>query len=99
MLTAAAIVAVVVLELRWGRNGLYRRSSFWITMAIMWGFQIPVDGWLTRGDEPIVRYADGDFSGIRIGFASPLEDFGFAFALVSLTLTLWLRFGEPDAPT
>ena len=97
VLTIPAIVPVVAVELAWARTGLYRRSTFWITMLIMWGFQIPVDGWLTHGAEPIVRYASDDFSGLRVFFDSPIEDFGFAFALVSLSLSIWLRLGSREA--
>ena len=60
-------------------------------MGIMWLFQIPVDGWLTKLSSPIVRYDPEHFSGIRVFFDSPLEDFGFAYALVTLSIVLWLR--------
>ncbi len=43
-----AVIAVCVLELRVLRTGLFRRAAYWISMVIVLGFQIPVDGWLTK---------------------------------------------------
>ena len=88
-LTLLAIVVVVVLDLFIVRTRLLTTLGFWLTLAIMWGFQIPVDGWLTRLDAAIVRYDETQFSGIRIFWDSPIEDFGFGFAMVVATLMVW----------
>ena len=53
-----AAVAVVLLELRVLRTGLFRRGGYWITLAIVFAFQVAVDGWLTKLSAPIVRYDD-----------------------------------------
>ncbi len=53
-----SVVVVVVLELAWLRTGMFRRPAFWITAVIVFGFQIPVDGWLTKLSAPIVLYAE-----------------------------------------
>lgn len=92
--TAAAIaapVAVVAMELLALRTGLFREARYWITVAIALAFQIPVDGWLTRAGRPIVQYSGDAVSGIRFPWNIPIEDFGFGFALVTLTLLLWRR--------
>ena len=88
-----AVVAVVVLELAVLRTGLLREGRFWGTIAIALSFQILVDGWLTRADATIVHYNDAETSGIRWPWDIPVEDFGFGFALITLTLLLWKRLG------
>ena len=92
--TLAAVVAalvVVALELLVLRTGLFTRPAYWITMLIVFAFQIPVDGWLTRLDAPTVRYAPWAISGLRVPWDIPVEDFGYGFALVTATLLLWQR--------
>lgn len=92
--TAAAIaapMAVVAGELLVLRTGLLREARYWMTVAIALAFQVPVDGYLTRGGQPIVFYNDAATSGIRFPWNIPIEDFGFGFALVTLTLLVWRR--------
>lgn len=92
--TVAAVVAplaVVALELLVLRTGLLREARYWITVAIAMAFQVPVDGYLTRAAAPIVMYDDGATSGLRFPWNIPVEDFGFGFALVTLTLLIWRR--------
>jgi lycopene cyclase domain-containing protein len=86
-----AVVAVVAWEV-WGlRTGLFRRPAYWISMVIVVGFQIPVDGWLTKLSAPIVIYNEEHTSGIRFPLDIPVEDFLFGFALVTAVLLLWER--------
>lgn len=92
----AAAVAVVLLELRW-RTGLFGRRAYWITMAIVFAFQVAVDGWLTKAYAPIVIYDPHRLSGARVPFDIPVEDFLFGFALVTATLLAWLRVPERRA--
>ena len=95
--TAAALVAavlVVVLELAWLRTGLLRTRAYWVSMAIVFFFQILVDGWLTKLSAPIVLYNPDEFSGIRIPWDVPVEDYLFGFALVTLVMLLWDRAGR-----
>jgi lycopene cyclase domain-containing protein len=89
-----SVVAVVALELGVFHTGLFRRPAYWLTMAIVLGFQIPVDGWLTKLSAPIVIYDDGHTSGVRFPFDIPVEDFFFGFALVTAVLVLWERQRE-----
>ena len=46
-----SVIAVCVLELKVLRTGLFRKPAYWISMAIVLGFQVPVDGWLTAARE------------------------------------------------
>jgi lycopene cyclase domain-containing protein len=85
----ASVTAVVALELGWLRTGLFRRATYWITMLIVLGFQIAVDGWLTKLSAPVVIYNPEHISGLRFPFDIPVEDFLFGFALVTATLLGW----------
>ncbi|GAA4525188.1 lycopene cyclase domain-containing protein [Amycolatopsis samaneae] len=84
-----AVVVVVAAELVVLRTGLFRRTAYWVTVVIVTGFQIPVDGWLTKLSAPIVRYAPGEITGWRIPWDIPIEDFLFGFALVTAVLLRW----------
>lgn len=89
-----AVAAVCVLELTVLRTGLFRRPAYWLSMLIVVGFQILVDGWLTKLSAPIVIYDDRQTLGIRFPFDIPVEDFLFGFALVTAVLLLWERQRE-----
>ena len=73
LLFAAEGAAVVAVELVWLRTGLLRRPQYWLTMGIVFGFQVPVDGWLTKLSAPIVLYRESAMSGLRIGWDSPVN--------------------------
>ncbi|MGH9190597.1 MAG: lycopene cyclase domain-containing protein [Acidimicrobiales bacterium] len=87
----AGVVAVVVVELLWLRTGIFTTARFWIAYAIVIFFQVLVDGWLTKLSAPIVLYAPEEFSGWRVPFDVPVEDYLFGFALIALTIMLWER--------
>jgi lycopene cyclase domain-containing protein len=89
-----SVLIVVALESAVFRTGLFRRPAYWLTMLIVLGFQVPVDGWLTKLSAPIVRYGDRHTSGLRFPFDIPVEDFLFGFALVTAVLMLWERGHE-----
>jgi lycopene cyclase domain-containing protein len=92
--TAPAVLAVLgvcALELAALRTGLFRRPAYWLSMLIVIGFQILVDGWLTKRSAPIVVYDDRQTTGIRFPFDIPVEDFLFGFALVTAVLLFWER--------
>jgi lycopene cyclase domain-containing protein len=86
-----AVVAVVAVELLWLRTGLFGRITFWVSYAVILFFQVLVDGWLTKLSAPIVTYNPDRFSGIRVPFDIPIEDYLFGFALIVLTMLLWER--------
>jgi lycopene cyclase domain-containing protein len=92
-----SVVVVVLLEVLVLRGGLFRRPAYWVTIAIVGAFQIPVDGWLTKLSAPIVMYDPSFNSGLRFPWDIPVEDFLYGFALVTLSLSLWVRFArQPD---
>ncbi|MGW6929293.1 lycopene cyclase domain-containing protein [Lentzea sp. NPDC054927] len=87
----AAVVVVLLLELCVLRTGLFKRPAYWVTMVIVLAFQVPVDGWLTKLDAPVVLYADWAISGLRVPWDIPVEDFLYGFAMVTAVLLLWER--------
>lgn len=91
LLTVLACVAVVLLELLWAKTGIFTSLQYWLAMALVVFFQILVDGWLTKLSNPIVLYDAAQFAGIRFPWDIPIEDFGFGFAMVTLTIIVWLR--------
>jgi lycopene cyclase domain-containing protein len=91
VLTVVAVASVVGLELFWFRTGIFATAQYWIAMVIIFGFQILVDGWLTKLSNPIVVYDAAEMSGLRVPWDIPIEDFGFAFAMVTLAILLWRR--------
>lgn len=86
-----SVIAVCVLELAVLRTGLFRKPAYWISMVIVLGFQVPVDGWLTKLSAPIVIYDEKHTSGIRFPWDIPVEDFLFGWALVTAVMLLWER--------
>jgi lycopene cyclase domain-containing protein len=98
--TLAALTAdclVVLAELLWLRTGLFRRPAYPLTMGIVMGFQVPVDGWLTKTNAPIVIYNAHDLSHLRFPWDIPVEDFLFCFALVTSVLLVWAGRREGGA--
>lgn len=87
--TVVACAIVVLVELRWAKTGIFFTAQYWLAMLIVFAFQLLVDGWLTKLSDPIVLYAAEQFGGVRLGWDSPIEDFGFGFALVTAVLIAW----------
>ena len=90
-MSVIAAVVVVVLELAWLRTGIFRLRSYWVAMAIVFAFQIPIDGWMTKLSDPIVIYDPDALSGLRFPLDIPTEEFIYAFAMVTLAIMLWER--------
>lgn len=103
-ITVLAVLAAVLMDLFVVRTGLVRRAEFWTAYAIMVGFQLLTNAVLTG--RQVVQYADEAILGTgndiappallgegRI-FYAPVEDLGFGFALVLLTLSLWDCWGR-----
>jgi lycopene cyclase domain-containing protein len=82
----ACLVDVVLL-----RTMLLRRKAFWTSYAIVAFFQLIVNGLLTG--LKVVRYDPHRILGARIVYA-PVEDLLFGFALVLVTLSLWVWWGR-----
>lgn len=92
-----AAIAVVAAELLWLRTGLLRRPAYWISMAIVFAFMIPVDGRMTRLSDPVVIYNPDEISGLRFPLDIPSEELVYAFAMVTLAMLLWERAGSREA--
>jgi lycopene cyclase domain-containing protein len=95
-LSVIAAVAVVALELRVFRTGLFRQAAYWVAMAIVSVFMVPVDGWLTKLSAPIVVYREADTSGLRPVWDILAEEFVYAFALLTLVILAWDRAGRDE---
>jgi lycopene cyclase domain-containing protein len=88
---ALGVVGALVLDLAVLRTGLVRRAVFWATYPIVLGFQLAANGVLTgRG---VVRYDPAVIVGVRVAYA-PVEDLLFGFALMLVTLSVWVRLGR-----
>lgn len=92
-----AAVVVVVLELAWLRTGIFRLRAYWIAMAIIFAFQIPVDGWMTKLSDPIVIYNPEVLSGWRFPLDIPTEEFVYAWAMLTFAIVLWEWAGRRDS--
>lgn len=100
-----AVVAAIAIDLLGMRTRLVTRRVFWVSYAIIVFFQLVTNGLLTGFS--IVRYSDDAIIGGatpldrppafigdgRLAFA-PIEDLLFGFALVLLTLTMWVWLGR-----
>ena len=91
-----AVVAVVVLERRWLRTGVFRSRAYWVSMAIVFGFMVVVDGWMTKLSAPLVIYDPDHISGVRFPWDIPSEEFLYAFAMITLSILLWERAGSRE---
>ena len=90
-LALLSAVVVVVVELAYARTGVFRSKEYWVTLAIVFAFMVPVDGWLTKLSAPIVIYEPDDVSGWRPVWDILAEEFAYAFALITLVLVCWER--------
>lgn len=88
LLGVAGAILVDVLILR---TRLVLGSVFWATYPIILFFQLISNGILTGRN--IVRYDPAAIIGVRVAYA-PVEDLFFGFALVLLTLSLWVWLGR-----
>ena len=98
LLTLVAVVAVIAAELIYFKSGIFTTAQYWWTMVIIFAFQIPVDGWLTKLSAPIVIYNPDEILGLRAPWDIPIEDFGFGFAMVTLAILLWRRWVDRRSP-
>ncbi len=92
--TVAALigaVAAVLVDLFVLRTRLVTRAVFWSTYPIIFVFQLLSNGILTG--RRIVLYDPAAILGLRIAYA-PVEDLVFGFALILLTLSVWVWLGR-----
>lgn len=96
--TVGAIVAVVfgvLVDFVVLRTRLLTRRTFWIAYVIILAFQFLINGLLTG--LPVVLYSPDVILGTRLVYA-PVEDIGFGFGLVLVTLSAWDWLGRDRAP-
>ncbi|MBW6434150.1 lycopene cyclase domain-containing protein [Actinoplanes hulinensis] len=92
--TTAALLGVavaVVIDLFVLRTRLVTRLVFWATYPIIFTFQLISNGILTGRE--IVVYDPAAIIGWRLVHA-PVEDLFFGFALILLTLSVWITLGR-----
>jgi lycopene cyclase domain-containing protein len=92
-LAISAVVIVIILDLYVIKTGLLKLKVFWTSYAIIVGFQLLTNWWLTSRN--IVMYSPDAILGLRIASA-PVEDLLFGFALVVGVLVNWIRLGASD---
>ena len=88
LLGVAGALAVDLLILH---TRLVTRLVFWATYPIVFAFQLLSNGILTGRD--IVIYDPAAILGLRLVHA-PVEDLLFGFAMVLLTLSIWIWLGR-----
>jgi lycopene cyclase domain-containing protein len=87
------VVGALAVDLVVLRTGLVRRKVFWATYPIVLVFQLIFNGVLTR--RGVVRYDPAAIIGVRLA-AAPVEDLLFGFALVLVSLSLWVSWERRD---
>lgn len=93
-LAIIAALVVVTLEVKVLRTGLFGQAAYWISMAICLAFMIPVDGWLTKLSAPIVVYRPEDTSGVRPIWDVLIEEYVYAFAVLTGVMLAWDWLGR-----
>ena len=93
-LVVGGLLGTATCDLALLRTRLLCRKAFWVSYAIMVGFQLLVNGVLTG--LRIVQYDPDTILGLRLAYA-PVEDLGFGFALILLTLSCWVALGRRAA--
>ncbi len=89
--SVSAVLIAVVADLWLAGTRLLTTKAFWASWGIVLFFQLIVNGILTGLG--IVQYDPRVILGVRLAYA-PIEDLGFGFALITLTLCGWVRLGQ-----
>ena len=93
-LVAGGLLGAAACDLLLLRTNLLCRKAFWVSYAILFGFQLLMNGVLIGLG--VVRYDPDTILGPRLAYA-PVEDLGFGFALILLTLSCWVALGRRAA--
>jgi len=94
-LALCAVFIAVTVDLFVIKTALLKRKVFWTSYALIVGFQLLTNWWLTSRN--IVMYSPDAIIGIRIASA-PIEDLLFGFALVLGVLINWIRLDASHKP-
>ena len=86
-----AVLFAISFDLYLFNTKLLKRKVFWTSYAIIVGFQLLTNWWLTS--RKIVMYDPEVITGIRF-FSAPAEDVLFGFALILSVLSLWINLGK-----
>lgn len=93
MYTLLAIIGVAVaitVDLAVTKSRILATGRFYFAWAILIFFQLLTNGWLTGRN--IVLYDEAHIIGLRLVYA-PIEDLLFGFALIVITVSVWVRLG------
>jgi lycopene cyclase domain-containing protein len=97
ILTFLAVISVIVLDLCILKTNLLKQKRFWAFYALVIILQTIVDNYLNGrwlGNEPIVGpYPLQFYSGIKI-WHTPVENYFYGFALVTLNIVLLEYFSK-----
>lgn len=88
VLAFSSVAIALILEWTVIRSGIFKTISFYFAYAIVVGFQLLTNGYLTFNN--IVQYNPDGILGIRVAYA-PIEDLFFGFTLVMLTMAFWVK--------
>jgi lycopene cyclase domain-containing protein len=91
LLAIVAVLGAVLLDLVVLRTRLLLHKGFWASYVIVVFFQLVTNGVLTG--LPVVSYNPDRILGLRVVYA-PVEDLLFGFAMVTVTLTVWVWAGR-----
>ena len=80
------VALVIILDLAIARTYLLGTFRFWFSYAIVFGFQLLTNSWLTGWN--IVMYDRDAIWGVRWANA-PVEDLLFGFSMILGTLIVW----------
>jgi lycopene cyclase domain-containing protein len=94
-LALCAVLIAITVDLFVIKTALLKRKVFWTSYAIIVGFQLLTNWWLTSRN--IVMYSPDAIIGVRIASA-PIEDLLFGFALVLGVLINWIRLDASNKP-
>jgi lycopene cyclase domain-containing protein len=93
-LAVLGVCGALVVDLAVLRTNLLLHKAFWTAYAIMVFFQFITNGLLTG--LPVVRYDPSRIIGWHLVYA-PVEDLLFGFALIVVTLSVWVWLGARAA--
>lgn len=91
LLAVIAVVIAVVVDVFITKSRILATGKFYFAWAILLFFQLLTNGWLTGRN--IVMYDEAQILGLRIAYA-PVEDLLFGFALIVVTISVWVRLGN-----
>ena len=88
ILALLSVALALFIDRRLGVN-LFRRKMYYLLLAIIFGFKLLVNGYLTG--QNIVLYNRRFFLGFRLG-TIPAEDFLFGFSMLTMSIIFWEYF-------